>query len=424
MRRNGFIAALLAGVLASGTALADTTIKVVEVITSPPRTALLHQQFAAFEQSRPGIHVDLISLPWGQAFEKLLNMVQAGDIPDVVEMPERWLGLYGGNDQLVDLAPYMKDWKDAADLGPRATQFGSVVNGKMYEIPYGYYVRALFWNKQLFQQAGLSSAPATMDEFVADAKKIAAIPGKYGYCLRGGPGGFTSIQMFLNTYDNKGYFNADGTSTFNEPGSVKGLQTLVDIYQKGMAPKDSVNWAFNEVVSGFYTGTCAMLDQDPDALLGLADKMADDAFAVAPMPAGSGGKAYPAIGYGGWAMFASSNVKDQAWQLMSFMLSPDNNLAWSKLVGTLPIYKSAASNPRFETDKYKGWLAELNDTNKYELVVVPSHLENLGNFFDNISVRTYQQALLGQRSAQDVANEWAGYLTKEQQAWMAKHGQK
>jgi multiple sugar transport system substrate-binding protein len=422
MRRQGFIAALLAGMLASGTAAADTTIKVVEVITSPPRTALLKQQFAAFEQAHPGMHVDLVSLPWAEAFEKLLNMVQAGDTPDVVEMPERWLGLYGGNDQLVDLGPYMKDWKDAADLGPRATQFGSAVNGKMYEIPYGYYVRALFWNRQLFQQAGLSGPPATMDEFVADAQKIAALPGKYGYCLRGGPGGFTSIQMFLNTFDGKGYFNPHGTSTFNEPGSVKGLQTLVDIYQKGYAPKDSVNWAFNEVVSGFYTGTCAMLDQDPDALLGIADKMPDDAFAVAPMPAGPSGKAFPAIGYGGWAMFASSNVKDAAWQLMSFMLSPDNNLEWSKLVGTLPIYKSAASNPRFQSDKYKGWLAELNDTSKYELTAVPSHLENLGNFFDNISVRTYQQALLGQRTAPDVANEWATYLTEAQKDWMAKHG--
>jgi multiple sugar transport system substrate-binding protein len=421
--RKFFIAALLASAAAfAGGARADTTVKVVEVITSPPRTALLKQQFAEFEKANPGIHVDLVSLPWGEAFEKLLNMVQAGDTPDVVEMPERWLGLYAANDQLEDLGPYMAKWPEAKDLGERAIQFGSVVGNKQYEIPYGYYVRALFWNKKLFQQAGLSAPPATMDEFVEDAKKISALPGKYGYCLRGGPGGFNGAQMFMNAYDGKGgYFNADGTSTFNEPGSVKGLQTLVDIYQKGYAPKDSVNWAFNEIVAGFYSGTCALLDQDPDALIGIADKMAADDFAVAPMPVGPGGKAYPTIGYGGWAIFANSKVKDDAWKLMSAMLSPANNLQWSQLVGTLPIYKSAASDPRFASDKFKGWFDELNNPGKYELVLVPSHLEGLGNFYDNISIRTYQQALLGQRSAQDVADEWAKYLTEQQQAWMAKH---
>jgi multiple sugar transport system substrate-binding protein len=38
----------------------------------------------------------------------------------------------------------------------------------------------------------------------------------------------------------------------------------------GLAPKDSVNWGFNEVVAGFYSGVCAMLDKDPDALIAIA----------------------------------------------------------------------------------------------------------------------------------------------------------
>ena len=88
-----FAAALLGCTLLSASALADTTLKLVEVITSPPRTELLNKQVAAFEAATPGVHVEVTSLPWGQAFEKFLNMVQAGDTPDVVEMPERWLGL-------------------------------------------------------------------------------------------------------------------------------------------------------------------------------------------------------------------------------------------------------------------------------------------------------------------------------------------
>ena len=73
-------------------ALADTTLKMVEVITSPPRTEFLKKQIAEFEAANPGVKVELVSLPWGQAFEKFLTMVQAGDTPDIVEMPERWMG--------------------------------------------------------------------------------------------------------------------------------------------------------------------------------------------------------------------------------------------------------------------------------------------------------------------------------------------
>jgi multiple sugar transport system substrate-binding protein len=412
-------AALLIG-MAAPPAWADTTLKVVEVIPSPARTALLQQEFATFEASHPGIKVQLTSLPWGEAFEKFLNMVQAGDTPDIVEMPDRWLGLYANNDQLADLGGYLKRTPALANLSDRAKQFGSAVHDTLYEIPYGFYVRGLFWNRTLFAKAGLTAPPATLDDFVADSKKISALPGKFGYCMRGGPGGFSGITMFMNTMDGKpGYFNADGSSTLNDPGAIKGLQLLATMYKNGSAPPDSVNWGFNEIVAGFDSGTCAMLDQDPDALIGIAGKMDPNAFAVAPIPTGPGGKAFPTLGYGGWAIFANSTQKSEAWSLLSFMVSPANNLAWSKVVGTLPIYKNAEQNPYFQTDKFKGWFTELNDPAKYDLVTPPTYLEGFGDLYDNISIKTFQQVLLGQRTAQDVADQWAAYLVTQLKAYKA-----
>ena len=406
-------------IMASG-ALADTTLKMVEVITSPPRTELLKKQIAEFEAANPGVKVELVSLTWGQAFEKFLTMVQAGDTPDVVEMPERWLGLYGNNGQLEDLSPYMAKWADADTIGDRAKQFGSVVGGKQYMLPYGYYLRAMFWNKKLFKEAGLDKAPETLDEFIEANKKISAIPGKYGYCLRGGPGSFNGVQMFMNIAGGKGgYFNEDGSALLNEPDQVKGLQMLVDLYKNGYAPKDSVSWGFNEIVTGFYSGTCAMLDQDPDALIGIAEKMPAEDFAVAPMPTGPSGKSYPTFGYAGWSMFATSQHKEEASKLIETLLSPKNNIGWAKQVGTLPIHKGADEDPHFKTEQFKGWFDELNDSTKYEFVTPPVHLENLGNFYDQVAVKNFQEVLLGQKDAKTVADEWAAFLTKEQQAWMA-----
>ena len=41
-------------------------------------------------------------------------MVQGGQIPDVVEMPERWLSLYASNGQLESLEPWLAKWEDTA----------------------------------------------------------------------------------------------------------------------------------------------------------------------------------------------------------------------------------------------------------------------------------------------------------------------
>ena len=53
-----------------GTASADTTLKLVEVITSPERTETLKGIVKDFETANPGTTVEIISLPWGEAFEK------------------------------------------------------------------------------------------------------------------------------------------------------------------------------------------------------------------------------------------------------------------------------------------------------------------------------------------------------------------
>src|SRR6478672_8868977 len=130
------LGAAMALALAAGQAMADTTLNLTEVITSPQRTEVLRGMVDKFQAANPGIKVEITSLPWGQAFEKLATMVSGGQIPDVVEMPERWLSLYANNDQLESLKPWIDKWDGAKLLSDRVLQFGSVVNDTPYMIPY------------------------------------------------------------------------------------------------------------------------------------------------------------------------------------------------------------------------------------------------------------------------------------------------
>lgn len=403
---------LLAACLLPLAAAQADTLKLVEVLTSPERTETLKSLVSSFEKQNPGTRVEITSLAWSSAFEKFATMVSAGDTPDVVEMPDRWVSLYVKNGNLESLEPYIAQWNETAGLNDRSLEMARAVDKTAYTFPYGLYMRALFYNKILFKQAGIAAPPKTMEEFRDDAKKISALPGKYGYCLRGGPGGLNSWIMFdAALAGNNVFFRPDGTSTLTDPGWIKGAAWMVSLYKDGLAPHDSVNWGFNEVVAGFYSGTCAMVDQDSDALIAVAERMRPDQYGVAPIPKGPAGKGFPTIGFVGWSIFKSSAHKDLAWKLIKVLNDPQGNLIWTQKLGALPIYKAAEKAAFYSGDQLKGWFQEMSDPDEMP-TLMPTHLPGFAFFADSLVVKTGQQALLGQISPEDMNRQWAAYLTK------------
>ena len=101
--------ASIAGFISAGQAQAPIKLRLVEVLTSEPRTVMLNDMLKEFQVANPGINVEVISLPWGESYQKLLNLVQSGQAPDVAEISENWLGLYGSLGALENLDPYLKN---------------------------------------------------------------------------------------------------------------------------------------------------------------------------------------------------------------------------------------------------------------------------------------------------------------------------
>ena len=153
------LASTMLGALAASPAWAQVKLELVEVITSPQRTEVLRGIVDDYEAANPGVEVEIISLPWGHAFEKFATMVSAGQTPDLVEMPDRWLSLYVENGALESLEPYLAEWSETDALTDKTLQFGRYVKDTAYMLPYGFYLRALFYNKKLFEEAGVDGPP-------------------------------------------------------------------------------------------------------------------------------------------------------------------------------------------------------------------------------------------------------------------------
>jgi len=401
---------------------AGTSLRLVEVISSPARTQTLKDIIGRFEKSHPGTTVQITSLPFGAAFEKFATMISAGDSPDVVEMPDTWVALYARNGALVSLEPYLAKWEITPDLNERVLRLARQVDGKTaYTLPYGIYMYAMYYNRTLLRAAGVAAPPTTINEFLEASRKVAALPGKYGYCLRGGRGGFNDWTVFSNAIaGNNQFFHPDGTSTLTDPDKIQGLTFFIDYYRRGLAPRDSISWGFNEMVAGFYAGVCAMMNQDSDVLIAIEQYMKAQDYGVAPLPKGPSGRAYPTIGYAGWSMLSTSLHKKLAWELIAWLEGPQGNLAWGQRIGILPALKSAATDPFYAQPKFKAWFDELADENVFP-TALPSHLKEYAYFKDSLVPASGQRALLGDIGPAELARLWATYLSTAQQKFLQQH---
>ena len=163
-----------------------------------------------------------------------------------------------------------------------------------------------------------------------------------------------------------------------------------------------------------------MLDQDPDSLIAIAQRMQPEDYGVAPLPKGPSGKAFPTTGWTGWSIFRSSAHKDLAWKLIQALDDPAGNLAWNRRVGALPVYSAADKDPLYSGGALQGWFAELADGNEVPQPM-PTYLPGFAYFADSLVVRTGQQALLGQITPAQMARQWAAYLTRANQKMLAGH---
>ena len=140
--------------------------------------------FDAFQQTEEGKNVEFSfeEIPTTDAFnQKIKLLISSGDLPDIVfNGGNNIIELAAKSGKVADLTPYLDadpEWKALFD----DTSLGfNTVDGKVYGIPVSKEVSYIYYNKDLFEQAGLEApdvAYATWDDFFAacDTLKEAGI---------------------------------------------------------------------------------------------------------------------------------------------------------------------------------------------------------------------------------------------------------
>ena len=352
------------------------TLKFMGWEVSPLETESVMKGLEEFMRQNPNIKVEYTTLPSGtQYIAKMQAMIVGGEAPDVFFLQSDYYRDFVKRDFLLNLDPYIATDFNTDDLIESAINL-STVDGSFYGIESCIVVPMLFYNKEIFDKAGLPYPPSdpneawTWDEFVEVAKQLTIKEGDQvvQYSVYGLEDYYQTIALIMSNGGN--WFNEDATkSAANTPEVKEVLQKIYDLrVVEGAAPEAKL--LTNSGMSSsqmLQTGKIAMLINGSWALQELANMDFEVGTAVLPKfdRAVTHGQAHLHV--------ASKDTKhpEEAWKLIKFLSSEEYQLQNVRAGLWLPNRKSLYSE-----EGIKSWLTEGVHPEGFEKMI-PYFLDSL-----------------------------------------------
>lgn len=316
-----------------------------------------------FEQEN-NINVELVLLPFAELRSKVLTELATGTGRyDVVLVSELWMGEFG--DLLYDLDPYLNDPElmnpdyDVEDIIP-ASLAGGQYNGKQVGMPWRDAARMLFWNKQLFDEAGLNGPPETWDQALEMAEELTQdVDGDgttdiWGIGIQGEAGWAAAIefQSVLLSFGGSLLDENAEKAAFNSTEGLEALNFYTNlIHENQVTPPESVTWNWDPLITAMQQGKIAMscayspyagLMDDPES----SEIVGQMEYALCPKEETTStiGAAWQ------YSIPMDSENKEAAFKFIQYFTSKEIQLEQTKL-GNSPVRFSVYENEELASDR-------------------------------------------------------------------------
>ncbi len=301
---------------------------------------VLEQIVEEFNASQEDVMISTEIKTWAVIDDTLLPALSAGDGPDIVAMPAERLPVYAARGAFASLDDFYADPdSNTANLNPGAVEM-ETVEGSRYGVPTGFVPLAVYYNKALFEAAGISEPPATWDEWVATAESLTVdgngdgTPEQYGVVL---PDHATVANGLWPSlfYGNDGDIVEGGdTAVIDSPENAETLEFWRSaIVDDKISPTGVDGIGADEV---FSSGKAAMTVGGPWMVFIAGDNGID--YGIAPIPAGPEAQAASAIGVSMAITEQDDAAKQEAAEeFFAYFLNDENSVAWSLGSGWPPL---------------------------------------------------------------------------------------
>jgi len=315
--------------------------------------AATQAQSEAFVEAYNASHenqVELTVIPTDDYQAKVGAAAGAQNLPDLFAADVVFVPNYTSQGLFTDITDRIASLDFADDIVQSHIDVGTYED-RQYVLPHTMDLSVMFWNKTLYEQAGLDpeAPPTTLEEFAEQARAVDALGGDVNGTFFGGNcGGCAVFTWWPSVW-------ADGGEVLNEEGTEATLDTpeMESVFEiwRGLVADDVVAPGFREETGATWTGVFPEGNVGvmpmPSTTIGL---MPDDLdFGVAPLPGVEGGES-TFVGGDSIGIAASSEKADAAWNFLAWTMSDEAQLEVVAQNGDVVARSDLASNEYSDAD--------------------------------------------------------------------------
>lgn len=292
--------------------------------------------------------VTLTIIPVDNYLQKVGAAAGSGSLPDLLASDVVYSPNYVKAGLYRDLTAQVQALPHFADLVKAHLQ-AATKDGKIYAVPNKVDSSLIFYNKDLFKQAGLDpeAPPKNYTDIYDDAKAVRGIGGDtYGFYFAGNCPGCNAYTAFpYGAADGHPPISLDGKTADIDSDALKQAFTLYkrmfdeDLVPKGAKTEDGSTWT-----ASFVAGKIGILPAGSFLFGDLVAKAKFD-WGVAPLTNPDGSKSSTFVGGDVLGISAKSKKAAQAFDFIAWTLSDHAQVEDIAKNGDLPARVDLAGNP-------------------------------------------------------------------------------
>lgn len=295
------------------------------------------------------LEVDLQTFLWPDMRTKLLTDFSGGTVPAMIQVPAPWISEFGAQGLMTDITdrieawPESSDWFDAAWI--EVTSGGSRYGVKNHHTTFG-----LFYNKDLFREAGLD--PEAPPENLAEFRNVMEViadelgPDILGFAFDQDAGYL--VNFFANAETPSLLEN--GEIAIDTPEVRESLQILQEIAGNDWALIAEPGASYQNARRAFIEGSVAMMLSGPWDLANLANNAPEMDYGIAVPPHLAGVEPRTIVAGTAIGIPAGSEHPDLAWELLTRLTALDIQIAATQEAGMLMPRRSWSEAPEVQAE--------------------------------------------------------------------------
>ena len=309
---------------------------------------IIREQVALFEKAHPDIKVELETVNWHRMRDKLMIATAGGRTLDITRISSEWFAPLADKGVLVPLDEYVEEKGfDIDDFYHNALR-DCRYKGKLYGIPVSVDPYAMYYNKKMFDEAGVPYPDETwdFDKYIEMCGKLTRDKDGDGRLDQWGTDVHADITPYLYGFGGQYVSDDHSRCALNSPEALKTFRLLTDlIYEYKVSPTadDTANLGNYKLFTQGKLATIVSGSWAADAIFSREGKAIGLDFDTAPVPKGPKGR-YTKMITNSYGIMRYSEHRKEAWEFIKWMSGAECQIMSAERILFIPVRKSAAED--------------------------------------------------------------------------------